>query len=427
MPYLKDKPPDRIKALPEHAQAIWIAAFNSAYEQYDKDEAKANATAWNAVEKAGYHKNEKGVWIKESLNEQENDFDCYVSLKESAEMLGTKDDEITRELKENHRIQVVLMKSGIGKTATTVIKDKRLKPYYTPDFVLSSTPIFDNVKMFMNHESKAEKETGERDLKRWIATAVSPTSKVIKDNSTAIIGWADIHDADFESRLLHKSFRDSVGTSINAYGRGYVNKKDDEEVFQASALEKLYSVDFTPEGNFTAGVFKENKSNERSNTMDYKEIKLEDLKTLRADLVEAIVQENSTLKPLSMAALKENYPGLVKEITDSVTKNQDDEIVLMKENIQRLQIKNTLTTTNLPELAKTRITEKVMEKIYTDETALNVALTETIKEMRDFIGQINKTGKVKAYSYAQGDSLTNNYAAMLAGKLGVKKPDEQKT
>jgi cation transport regulator len=54
MPYTA--PPTRIKALPAHAQDIWTAAFNSAYKQYGGDEAKVNATAWAAVERAGYAK-----------------------------------------------------------------------------------------------------------------------------------------------------------------------------------------------------------------------------------------------------------------------------------------------------------------------------------------------------------------------------------
>ncbi len=51
--YSKDNPPDRIKHLPEHAQHIWIEAFNNAFDEYD-DEERAFATAWAAVKKFGY-------------------------------------------------------------------------------------------------------------------------------------------------------------------------------------------------------------------------------------------------------------------------------------------------------------------------------------------------------------------------------------
>jgi len=68
MPYTIDNPPEQIAKLPKHAQEIWIAAFNSAYEQYDKNEAKAAAIAWGAVKKS-YKQDTAGNWVK--LNELE--------------------------------------------------------------------------------------------------------------------------------------------------------------------------------------------------------------------------------------------------------------------------------------------------------------------------------------------------------------------
>ena len=68
MPYTIDNPPEQIAKLHKHAQEIWIAAFNSAYEQYDKNEAKAAAIAWGAVKKS-YKQDTEGNWVK--LNELE--------------------------------------------------------------------------------------------------------------------------------------------------------------------------------------------------------------------------------------------------------------------------------------------------------------------------------------------------------------------
>lgn len=61
MPYAMDNIPDAIKGLPKHAQEIFIAAFNSAYEQYKGDEEKCNATAWAAV-KTKYEQDSSGGW-----------------------------------------------------------------------------------------------------------------------------------------------------------------------------------------------------------------------------------------------------------------------------------------------------------------------------------------------------------------------------
>ena len=66
MPYpTLDSLPDWVKKMPQHAQEIYQASWNSAYEQY-KDEGKAAATAITAV-KAKYKQDEKGNWVsKES-------------------------------------------------------------------------------------------------------------------------------------------------------------------------------------------------------------------------------------------------------------------------------------------------------------------------------------------------------------------------
>lgn len=64
MPYDKlSDLPDRVKDnLPKHAQEIFQAAFNNAYQEYD-NESKVFATAWAAVENV-YHKNDEGEWVK---------------------------------------------------------------------------------------------------------------------------------------------------------------------------------------------------------------------------------------------------------------------------------------------------------------------------------------------------------------------------
>lgn len=65
MPYKKrsDLPEPVRDHLPPHAQGIYKEAFNSAFEQYDKDEERAHRVAWGAVKKQ-YHKGPDGDWHK---------------------------------------------------------------------------------------------------------------------------------------------------------------------------------------------------------------------------------------------------------------------------------------------------------------------------------------------------------------------------
>jgi cation transport regulator len=66
MPYEQraDLPESVRDALPAHAEAIYKEAYNSAYEQYDRDESRAHRVAWAAV-KRKYHKDERsGKWVE---------------------------------------------------------------------------------------------------------------------------------------------------------------------------------------------------------------------------------------------------------------------------------------------------------------------------------------------------------------------------
>jgi cation transport regulator len=69
MPYKKKSElPEQIKNnLPDHGQAIWKEAYNSAYDEYggnkDEKEERSAKVAWAAV-KHVYKKNESGDWVE---------------------------------------------------------------------------------------------------------------------------------------------------------------------------------------------------------------------------------------------------------------------------------------------------------------------------------------------------------------------------
>ena len=65
MPYQKlDDLPDSVKNhLPTHAQEIFRATFNHAYEEYSNEEERAFKVAWSAV-KRDYENGDDGNWHK---------------------------------------------------------------------------------------------------------------------------------------------------------------------------------------------------------------------------------------------------------------------------------------------------------------------------------------------------------------------------
>ena len=67
MPYqrLSDLPDSVREHLPRHAQEIYRAAFNSAWDEYNHDEERAHRVAWSAVKKVYEKDDETGEWRKQ--------------------------------------------------------------------------------------------------------------------------------------------------------------------------------------------------------------------------------------------------------------------------------------------------------------------------------------------------------------------------
>ncbi len=65
MPYpnIQDLPENVRANLPKHAQEIYQAAFNNAWQEYQHDEERSHRVAWAAV-KNSYEKDESGRWVK---------------------------------------------------------------------------------------------------------------------------------------------------------------------------------------------------------------------------------------------------------------------------------------------------------------------------------------------------------------------------
>lgn len=70
MPYSARTLPAAARKLPPHAKRTFLAAFNSAFKQYEGDESKSFGTAWAAV-KNKYEKNSGGQWVRKTQSAEE--------------------------------------------------------------------------------------------------------------------------------------------------------------------------------------------------------------------------------------------------------------------------------------------------------------------------------------------------------------------
>lgn len=68
MPYrqLRDLPDSVRNHLPEHAQEIYRAAFNNAWEEYEHEEERAHRVAWAAVKHEYEEEQTSGKWKRKA-------------------------------------------------------------------------------------------------------------------------------------------------------------------------------------------------------------------------------------------------------------------------------------------------------------------------------------------------------------------------
>jgi cation transport regulator len=66
MPYnkLTELPESVRDNLPKHAQEIYRAAYNNAWDEYGHDESRAHRVAWGAVERDYEKDDDSGDWHK---------------------------------------------------------------------------------------------------------------------------------------------------------------------------------------------------------------------------------------------------------------------------------------------------------------------------------------------------------------------------
>lgn len=61
---LRELPESVRNNLPKHAQEIYQAAYNNAWEEYDHEEERAHRVAWAAVKQLYVKDDETGKWKK---------------------------------------------------------------------------------------------------------------------------------------------------------------------------------------------------------------------------------------------------------------------------------------------------------------------------------------------------------------------------
>jgi len=351
-----DKSSKHIEGLPDEAKSLWVRVANQELAK-SKDEGKAIAYAWTAVENAGYKK-KGGKWIKEAITMDVNNLKAKLlklkDLKESkrhhllideAESLiehGGSAEEIHKKISQIDKAIVhcksiskdedvkesaeeFTIDSEIGISLKEAVFDEEKKQatitiikagfnwnksrYYPEKTLKESVGMLVGTKMYKDHLTEAEEKAlgGQpRKTDDWVGTIIeahwdnalkeiSGKVQIVKDT------WWTFLKGLKESKRLS-----DIGTSINAFGSAVSGKIGDIATRIIEGIKKYKSVDFVTEAG--AGGSVSLLENQQEKELDYEKITFENLVEKRPDLIKQIKE-----------ATKEEY----KKIGDKYFKVSD--------------------------------------------------------------------------------------------------------
>jgi len=170
------------------------------------------------------------------------------------------------------------------------------KNYYAPNVVEMATPMFEGVKMYIDHPD--EKDVGKtRSIRDWAATIKEAVYDPAISGTRARIAVRD--PWLWENRVLpaHEGgFMEEIGISINAVGPTRLGAINGEQVRIVEGIRKVFSVDFVTEASAGGKVTQMLESAEQELEEELamlKNLTLDELIESRPDLIQQIIQESA--------------------------------------------------------------------------------------------------------------------------------------
>jgi len=218
---------------------------------------------------------------------------------------------------------------------------------YLRSALRKAAPMFEDVKVFVNHPNSEEQKTGNRDVRnlagKFTAARFDEQTAKIKAD---FIGLPNNNGKLFVD--IAEQMPNVAGMSQSALGK--FSKRNGEKVVEE--ITRIFSVDLVASPATNAGMFESKKDNfKENNKMDYSEITLEELRIRRKDLCEMLVSEGIVQGETNR---DEEVENLIKERDKAV---QEADTLKVKEAMaaKSALVDKLLAESKLPDEAKTDV------------------------------------------------------------------------
>ena len=232
---------------------------------------------------------------------------------------------------------------------------------------------YDNCRCFINHPSMLEGEGGRRDLMNLAGIVKNPR---VEDGK--VKGDVQVLPDVFGDKFFNiaKLMPEAASCSHIADGK---LKSEGGKVF-VEEIKQVLSVDLVVQGATTHNVFE--SLEEKGDIMDYSDIKIDDLRIKRPDMIKALVEEG-----------QESRDDEVKKLTESNTelKGKIDAQAVKEAQAQRkVDVAKVLEESKLPKVAKTKLFIEQLESLEGDN--FEAQAKKLIEDRLTLVGGVKNMG-----------------------------------
>lgn len=246
---------------------------------------------------------------------------------------------------------------------------------YKETAMKAAVPLYQGIQCFLNHPTQEEERNG-RDVTRLAGSFANARFEggKIKGDIMLLPDACGQKFWDIAKTMPHAASCSHVadGKLVTENGQRYVEE-----------ITKVVSVDLVSKGATTSTVFEGGPRKE--NEMEWKDIKIDELRTARPDLVSALLQEGEASRDEEVKKLTDSLNAAKKSLDEYTVK---EAIAKRKAAVEKM-----LAESKLPDKAKTDIFREQLSDL--PEDGFDAAAKKLIEDRMSVIGGVKNMGGSK--------------------------------
>ncbi len=241
-------------------------------------------------------------------------------------------------------IKNVALLGGVAKRG----KDSYTYPVRTMEAAVRSGK-YDSCRCFINHPTSNDVKQGRRDLMNLAGVIKNPR---VEDGK--IKGDVQVLPDQFGDKFYNIARLMPEAASCSHIADGKL-KREGASMF-VEEIKEVLSVDLVVQGATTQNVFE--SLDQKGNEMEYSDIKIDDLRIKRPELVKALVEEGHKSRDEEVKKLTESEAKLKATIDEQAVKEAQAQ--------RKVDVAKVLEESKLPKIAKTKLFIEQLESIEGD-------------------------------------------------------------